>query len=247
MEQTWVKAKGSLLHDTRYDDPDKLAVTLWKNHEFPMKTAYLAATTLPSVNTPANKDELMKLWTAAMTRQSGWKGHERVTLPRLAEAVKRCTSEIAGAHPRAMTEDPITGIPLDERPNMRTIQLPQESVGYILGKGGNTLRGLQEKSGATCFLDENAATPTIRCWGVFTAVEQLDTEIKQSVMYQRARAGKDGKGGAGGYPHNGLHGKGQAGMNSPYGKGAMKGHGKGGMHDQHAFNGGNYGAWQGAW
>lgn len=231
MEQTWVKANGSLLHDTRYDDPDKLAVTLWKDHEFAMKTAYLAATTLLSVNNPANKDELLTRWIAAMVRKSGWKQHETVTRPKLEEAVMHCTSEIAGAHPRAMTEDPITGIPLDERPNMRNIQLPLESVGYIMGRGGHTLRELQTKSGATCFLDENAATPTIRCWGVFTAVEQLDTKIKESVMYQRMRAGKGGKG------------KGQAGMNSPYGKGAMKGHGKGGMQHQHAWNGGHYGPW----
>jgi hypothetical protein len=240
MEQTWVKANGSLLHDTRYNDPDKLAVTLWKDHEFAMKTAYLAATTLSSVNAPANKDELLTEWTSAMTQKSGWKGHERLTRPKLDAAVKHCTSEIAGPNPRAMTVDPIRGIPLDERPNMTSLQLPQKSVSYILGHGHQTLRGLQTKhSGVTCFFDEHAANPTIRCWGDFTAVDGLDTEIKESIMYQRARAGKAGKGGAG-YPHGGVHGKGNAGMIGPYGKGGM--HGKGGMQDQHVWYG-NYAAW----
>lgn len=235
MENTWVKKNGSLAHDTLYDDQDKLTMSLYKNHGFSIQTAELAATTLPSVSAPEDKDELMNLWVVEMVRKSGRKQHETVTLPKLRNSVLFCPVTMGM---RAMTEDPIPDIPFDGRPNIRHIQIPQDDTGYILGKGHETLREIQTKFGAMCFFDQHALT--IHCWGAFTAVEKFDTEIKKSLMWRELQ----GKAGKGFSPHRGSDGKGKAGLNGPYGRAAIKGkHGKGSMEDQPAGYGGNHGPW----
>jgi len=103
-------------------------------------------------------------------------------------------------------------------------------------------------NGATCFLDDGAAQPTIFIWGDFDAVERLDKEINESIVYyncNKALYGKGKKGAKGGYSDAFEHGKGKSGMKGPYGKGGMNGqHINGLMQDQQAWNAQHYGAWQ---
>merc|ERR1719247_2200323 len=127
MERTWVKKYGSLPHDTLYDHPDKFAMALWRDHGFSIKTADLAAAVLASMSTPANKNELVTNLTNGMAQKSGWKGHEKAR-PKFDAAVNHCPPEIVRDPPRRMTEDPIPDTPLDERPNIKHVQLQPESV-----------------------------------------------------------------------------------------------------------------------
>merc|ERR1719240_427892 len=75
------------------------------------------------------------------------------------------------------------GLPMDkdpgcEKPNMRTVSVPKEFVGLVLGKRWVTLQQMRDESGAQCWMDQHSMLEheprIVICWGDPPNVEELE-------------------------------------------------------------------------
>lgn len=118
-----------------------------------------------------------------------WPGYGAKFRTKLLAAVLWCLPENT-SDARAMTTDPIPNILDSGRPNLNHELVPREAVGYILGRNHDTLRGMQNRNGATCYLDDRELIRhermrwntyrIIRIWGELDAVKKLGEEIRES-------------------------------------------------------------------
>ncbi|CAM0139803.1 Far upstream element-binding protein 3 [Umbelopsis sp. WA50703] len=127
------------------------------------------------------------------------------------------------------------GQPGDENDS---VNVPQSSVGLIIGKGGETIRGLEQESGARIKVDQASSTAeerTILLYGQPDAIALAKQLIQDKIAGNRDGGGRYG--GRGGYNNRGYDRSGYGGQSGYDSSSAGAGAGAGGGYDYSQYYG----------
>ncbi|KAI8385060.1 uncharacterized protein BYT42DRAFT_564535 [Radiomyces spectabilis] len=78
--------------------------------------------------------------------------------------------------------------------DMETIQVPREAVGFIIGKGGETVRGLQDQSGARIKVNQNSSdhNSSERTISIFGSPDRI--ALAKQLILEKVEAGSANRG-----------------------------------------------------